>query len=55
MSVKKLYAVLLIFAVFNLEALAKNYKNHKVVSFIIENENQLKEIQALEREQGVKD
>lgn len=33
---------------------AKSYKGHKVVSFFIENEDQLKEIQTLEGQAGVK-
>lgn len=32
----------------------KSYKDHKVVSFRIENESQLKEVQNLEQESGVR-
>lgn len=32
---------------------AKSYKDHKVVSFTIDNEEQLKEIQSLEANSGV--
>lgn len=54
MGLPKLALVLVVIFAFAHGVLAKSYKNHRVVSFRIENENQLKEIQALEREPGVK-
>ena len=54
MGLEKLVFILAVFLAIEHEAIAKSYKNHKVVTFRIENESQLKEIQALEREQGVK-
>lgn len=33
---------------------AKNYRNHKVVTFTIESDEQLKELQELEKDSGVK-
>lgn len=47
---KAILALALVLAVVS----AKNYKNHKVVTFTIENEEQLKELQALEKNSGVK-
>ena len=45
--------ILLIVAVLLAVTAAKSYKDHKVVLFKIENEEQLKEMQILEQEPGV--
>lgn len=46
---KAIFALALVLAV----VFAKDYKNNKVVTFTIENEEQLKEMQDLERNSGV--
>lgn len=50
----KLAIIILFFAVVAAEMGQKNYKNHKVLSLRIENNEQLLEIQSLESESGVR-
>ena len=49
----KFFILLLTFSLVNTNEELKTYKNHRVVSINIENDQQLKEIQALEAEPGV--
>jgi hypothetical protein len=50
----KLTVLLAFFGVFTAVTSLKSYKNHKVVTIKIENESQLKEIQNLETQSGVR-
>lgn len=53
MKFSTLFACLIVTLTLSLGTFAKSYKNHKVVSFTIDNEEQLKEIQSLEMNSGV--
>lgn len=50
----KFAELLSIFAFVIISSNAKSYKGHKVITFRIENDNQLKEIQSLQGEPGVR-
>lgn len=50
----KVLSVCLLLTVAFALASAKSYRNHKVVTFTIENEEQLKEMQAIEGDSGVR-
>lgn len=54
MKSSKLTIVLATILTFSHKTVAKSYKNHKVVSFDINNEVQLKEMQSLEGLSGVR-
>lgn len=50
----KFAKLLCFFALCIISANAKSYKGHKLITFRIENENQLKEVQSLQGEPGVR-
>lgn len=50
----KLFGLLVVALTLSHETFAKSYKNHIVVTFTIENEEQLKEVQSLEMNSGVR-